>query len=135
MTMYHHASKLYNNRDYARNIRDDIISAKIYSGRTILIYVLFKYKDEYKWTLYDPKSKSLHKKSRDQLLDLLQCEENTELALVNADEIEELSYACIKEWCQENNANLDDVVRECAMYLKPAGKSNDYDDFESLARY
>ncbi|WP_375469093.1 helicase-related protein [uncultured Nostoc sp.] len=39
---YHHVSKLYNNRDYARNIRDDIISAKIYSGRTILIYVLFK---------------------------------------------------------------------------------------------
>lgn len=132
---YHHASKLYNNRDYARNIRDDIISAKIYSGLTILIYVLFKYKDEYKWTFYNPKSKSLQNKSRNQLLDLLQCEQNTELAIVNADEIEELSYACIKEWCKQNDADLDDVVRECAMYLKPARKSNNYDDFESLARY
>ncbi|MEH1942373.1 MAG: helicase-related protein [Nostoc sp.] len=129
---YHHASKLYNNRDYARNIRDDIISAKIYSGRTILIYVLFKHKDEYKWAVYEPKSKSLRNILRNQLLDLLECEEHTERALVNADEIEELSYACIKEWSKQNNANLDDVVRECAMYLKPAHQP---DDVESLARY
>ncbi|WP_334824260.1 hypothetical protein [Nostoc sp.] len=97
-----------------------------------MIYVLFKYKDEYKWTLYDPKSKSLRNILRNQLVDLLQCEENTERALVNADEIEELSYACIKEWSKQNNANLDDVVRECAMYLKPAHQP---DDVESLARY
>ncbi|MEH1771437.1 C-terminal helicase domain-containing protein, partial [Nostoc sp.] len=129
---YHHASKLYNNRDYARNIRDDIISAKIYSGRTILIYVLFKHEDEYKWAVYEPKSKSLRNILRNQLLDLLECEEHTERALVNADEIEELSYACIKEWSKQNNANLDDVVRECAMYLKPAHQP---DDVESLARY
>ncbi|MDZ8053578.1 MAG: helicase-related protein [Aulosira sp. ZfuVER01] len=129
---YHHASKLYNNRDYARKIRDDIISAKIYSGRTILIYVLFKHEDEYKWAVYEPKSKSLRNISRNQLLDWLECKEHTELALVNTDEIEELSYACIKEWSKQNNANLDDIVRECAMYLKP---SHQTDDVESLARY
>lgn len=132
---YLHASKLYNNRDYARKISDDIISAKIYSGRIILIYVLFKHEDKYKWAVYEPKPKILRNISRDQLLDWLRCEENTERAFVNADEIEELSYACIKEWCKQNNANLDDVVRECAIYLKPKPKSNDYDDFESLARY
>lgn len=70
--------------------------------------------------------------SRDQLLNFLECEEHTELALVNADEIEELSYACIKEWSKQNNANLDELVRECAIYLKPAHQS---DDVESLARY
>lgn len=129
---YHHASKLYSNRDYARKIRDDIISAKIYSGRTILIYVLFKYENEYKWAVFEPKLKSLRNISRNQLLDWLRCEKNTERALVNADEIEELSYACIKKWCKQNDASLDDVVRECAIYLKPA---NEIDDFESLARY
>lgn len=97
-----------------------------------MIYVLFKYENEYKWAVYEPKLKSLRNISRNQLLDWLRCEENTERALVNADEIEELSYACIKKWCKQNDASLDDVVRECAIYLKLA---NEIDNFESLARY
>jgi superfamily II DNA or RNA helicase len=129
---YQHASRLYNNRDYARKVRDDVISAKTYPGRTIMIYVLFKHNDEHKWAIYEHNSKTLKKVSRNQLLDWLQCDENTERALVNADAIEDLSHTCLKEWCKQYHFNLEDVVRECAIYLKPAHQP---DTLESLARY
>lgn len=116
---YKHTAQLQLNRDYAKTINSDIISAKTYSGKTPLIYVLLKHNDEYYWPVYDPKLQQLRTPKPVRLLDLIVSTENTETALVDPTEIEELSDACIRAWCAEYGVSEQEIIRECALYLKP----------------
>lgn len=121
---FQHSSKLQENRKYALNIPDDIISVKSYSGRQVLIYVLMKHKGKYFWSVYDADARSLLKITPVQLLDLIQCEAETEraLALVDAHLIEDLSTQCLQIWCRNNQVNPNEVLRICTLYLKPNQK-------------
>lgn len=121
---YKHTAQLQLNRDYAKTISNDIISAKTYSGDTPLIYVLLKHNDEYYWPVYDPKLQQLRTPKPVRLLDLIVSTENTETALVDPNEIEELSDACIRAWCAEHGVSEQEVIRECALYLKPESEDD-----------
>lgn len=121
---YKHTAQLQLNRDYASNINSDIISAKSYKGQNPLIYVLLKYKDQYNWSVYNPKSKQLESLSDVQLLDLIACCENTEPALVDPNEVEALSDVCIQTWCAKHNVSELEVIRECTLYLKPESEGD-----------
>lgn len=119
---FQHSSKLQENREYALNIPDDIISVKSYSGRQVLIYVLMKYQSKYYWSVYDADARTLLKLTGVQLLDLIQCKAETERALVDVHLIEDLSDQCIQAWCSGNDINPKEVVRICALYLEPNQK-------------
>jgi hypothetical protein len=117
-----HSSKLQENREYALNIPDDIISAKSYSGRQVLVYVLIKHQTKYYWSVYDADAQTLLKLTAVQLLELIQSEADTEQVLVDNCLIEDLCDRCIQAWCSSNNVNPNEVVRICALYLKPSQK-------------
>lgn len=121
---YKHTAQLQLHRGYTSNINSDIISAKNYPGSHPLIYVLLKHNDKYHWLVYEPKSKQLRSPTVVKLLDLIACDENTETALVDPEEIESLSDDCINAWCCENNIPEHEVIRECALYLKPLGEED-----------
>lgn len=119
---FQHSSKLQENREYALNIPDDIISAKSYPGRQVLLYVLMKYQGKYHWSVYDADARTLLKLTAVQLLELIQCTTETECALVDVHVVEDLSNDCIQLWCSENNVNPEEIVRVCTLYLKPSQK-------------
>ncbi|WP_138504574.1 helicase-related protein [Nostoc sp. PA-18-2419] len=126
---YKHTAQLQLHRGYASNINNDIISAKTYPGSHPLIYVLLKHNDKYYWSVYEPKSKRLRSPTVVKLLDLIACNENTETALVDPEEIEALSDDCINAWCKENDVSEQEVIRECALYLKPLDEGNTVSDW------
>ncbi|MBD2732243.1 DEAD/DEAH box helicase family protein [Nostoc sp. FACHB-892] len=121
---YKHTAQLQLNRDYAENINSDIISAKTYPGQNPLIYVLLKYNGKYNWSVYNPKLKQLVLLTDVQLLDLIACCENTSSALVDPDEVEALSDICIRAWCAKHGISEQEVIRECALYLKPESEKD-----------
>jgi len=116
---YKHTAQLQLNRDYAKNINVDIISAKTYKGNDPLIYVLLQYNGKYNWSVYNLQSKQLVPLTDVQLLDLIACCENTEPAFVDPNEVEELSDICINAWCAKHGVPTQEIIRECALYLKP----------------
>jgi hypothetical protein len=81
--------------------------------------VLIKHKGRYHWPVYNPTTGHLEPKTDVQALDLIACTEDTETALVDLDEVDRLSDVCIRVWCGQHGADAGDVVRICALYLKP----------------
>lgn len=116
---YKHTANLQANRNYAEAIPDDIISAKLYPGKHHLVYVLLKYREKYYWPVYNIKADKLEKLTDTALLGILACHQNDEPAYVPEDVIEEASNLCVQKWCQRNKAEVNEVVRDCALYLKP----------------
>jgi len=116
---FQHTAKLQDNREYAQSIPSDIISAKTYSERNAKIYVLLKHNDLYRGLFYDPKTKKLEEPTVVKLLNLLECNEDTEIALVDYELVEELTDTCIQAWCNQEGVDPEDVTRECALYFKP----------------
>jgi hypothetical protein len=121
---YKHTAKLQLNRDYASLIASDIISAKTYAGSSPLLYVLLKYNDKYHVLLYDPKTETVRAPEPEKILDLIECTPDTEVAWVEPDFIEELSDACLRTWCAQQNVGEEEIIRECALYLKPESKED-----------
>jgi hypothetical protein len=138
---YQHASKLHEHRNRARKIPDDIVSAKTYSGKTVLIYVLLKYNNKFYWAIYEPQTKSLHEISRSQLLAWLKCEPNSDSAIVSdnriidIDSIERFSNQCVKAWCNQQKFNLDDVFRVCTAYLIPEKMHDELENWLKLNKF
>lgn len=126
---YQHTAKLQLNRDYAKSIPSDIISAKTYGENIPSIYVLLNYNDKYHGLVYNPKNKQPREPDVVKLLDLIACTENTETALVDYDQVEELSNACIQAWCDKEGVKPEDVVRECTLYLKPEQEGDNIKDW------
>jgi len=116
---FQHTAKLQNNREYAESIPSDIISAKTYSERNPKIYVLLKHNGLYRGLFYDPKTKKLEEPTVVKLLKLLECSEDTEIALVDYELVEQLTDTCIQVWCNQEGVDPEDVTRECALYFKP----------------
>jgi superfamily II DNA or RNA helicase len=121
---YKHTAKLQLNRDYASLIANDIISAKTYGGKSPLLYVLLKYNDKYHVLLYDPKTETVRSPDPEKILDLIECTPDTEKPWVEADVIEELSDACLRIWCAQHNVGEQEIIRECALYLKPENEED-----------
>ena len=109
-----------------------MVSALNYSGESILIYILLKHKDDYKILLYDQQKENLRSPSPEHILDLIECTPETEVALVEADLLEELADIVIRKWCQQNQISEEEVSRECTLYLKPKDSEN---SIKKLLRY
>lgn len=127
-----HITELRQNQQRADAIPDDISSALAYRGDDHLIYLLLRHGRRYYWTLYEIETKTLRSVQEDELLDLIQCPEDTPPAAVPADTIEEHAQHCRNLWL-ESNPELphEDVERICALYLLP---SNDDTSLEPLVR-
>jgi len=127
---YQHTAKLQMNRQYALNIADDIVSARTYSEKTPSIYVLLLYNKVYHGVFYNPLKGELREPPMiEKILEVIACDEETEIASVDYDAVEELSHSCIQAWCEKNNVKPKDVERICALYLKPEKAE---DSLESL---
>ena len=79
-----------------------MVSALNYSGEYILIYIILKHNDDYKIVLYDGQKHNLRSPSPEYILNLIECTSETEVALVEADLVEELADIAIKKWCDQN---------------------------------
>ena len=121
---YQHAHKLHPHRKYATGLRDDLTSALVYSGDTTLIYVLLRHHNQPHLLLYDPKLKKLYSLDLEQILHLIECDSSTQPALVDGNAIEQLSDLCINLWCEENQVDPEEVIRECTLYLKPKNEDD-----------
>jgi superfamily II DNA/RNA helicase len=129
---YQYTRKLHFHRDYAETLESDLVSALNYSGESILIYIILKHKDDYKILLYDRQKDHLRSPSPEHILDLIECTPETEVALVEADLLEELADIVIRKWCHQNQIYEEDVSRECTLYLKPKDSEN---SLRKLLRY
>lgn len=129
---YQHTRKLHSYRDYAESLESDLVSALNYSGESILVYILLKHKDDYKILLYDRQKENLRSPSPESILNLIECTPETEVALVEADIVEELADIAIKKWCSQNQISEEEVSRECTLYLKPNDSEN---SLKKLLRY
>ncbi|MEQ9001683.1 MAG: helicase-related protein [Coleofasciculus sp. B1-GNL1-01] len=126
---YQHTAKLQLNRNYAKNIPSDIVSAKIYSESDPSIYVLLNYQGKYHGLVYEPKTQQLREPTVVKLLDIIACTEDTETAWIDFDKVEKLSDACINKWCDKEGINPEEIVRECTLYLKPAQENDTVKDW------
>jgi hypothetical protein len=116
---YQHTAKLQLNRDYAISLGSDLISAKIYSEKNPLLYMLLFYNQKYYGIFYNPVTKKITEPEIIKILSTISCEENIPIAHVHYDVIENLSNTCLEKWCSQNNILPDDVERVCSLYLKP----------------
>ena len=109
-----------------------MVSALNYSGEYILIYITLKQNNDYKILLYDGQKDNLRSPSPEYILNLIECTPETEVALVEADLVEELADMAIKKWCDQNQISEEEVTRECTLYLKPNDSEN---SIKKLLRY
>lgn len=121
-----HKAKLQFNREYAKNISSDITSAKTYLGKDPLIFILFGYEDQYDWLLYNCKTQKISKPDIVQIFNLIACDEDAETALVDSNQVEELTTTCLQTWCDTNGVNSENVTRECTLYLKPDSEADTF---------
>ena len=126
---YQHTAKLQLNRDYAEMIPDDIISARYFSKKVPCVYVLLFHNQTYYTVLYYPKNQQIVEPNLVQLLDLIDCDEQTETALVESEHIEILSNQAIEIWCNQKKILPEEVERICTLYLQPEN------DKKSLKEY
>jgi hypothetical protein len=128
---YKHTTELHNYREYAEKLGTDISSALVYTESRVQLYLLLKHHDQYHPLLYDPIKQIISAPSSEKLLDLIRCSPQTEIAIVDPLQIENLSNECIRRWCLQNSFSEEDVIRECALYLKP---EKDKDLIDSLLK-
>lgn len=122
---YQHTAKLQANRDYASTLAFDLSSAKVYPGKTHLLYMLVVHKEQYRRLLYEPLINELTEPDLVTVLNLIECEPSTPIAAVDYELVEELSNACLRLFCTRNNISDIDVERVCCLYLKPDTEDDD----------
>ena len=122
---YQHTANLQLHRDYAIKLINDLVSAKTYAEKHPAIYVLLQYQDQYYGLIYTPHNQEIRKPETVKLLDILQCEPSTATAAIDPNEIELLADECIRVWCDRNQVNPEQILRECTMYLVPGDTTQD----------
>ncbi|MBK8433403.1 MAG: hypothetical protein IPL28_19900 [Chloroflexi bacterium] len=131
-----HISLLKKYREIAKQIPDDISSAKVYHGTIPYLFLLLKYKGVFEWALYDINQQALTIVMEDTLLEWLQCDPDTEVASVNADFLEEQAQICRHLWIEEQGlvaSQADEVERIAALYLVPENQARTMSEMLSYA--
>jgi superfamily II DNA or RNA helicase len=126
---YQHTQKLHSHREYAQNLDSDLVSALTYSGESVLLYLLLKHQEEYYILLYDPEKEEIRSPKPEYLLSLIACTRETEVAMVDVEQVEALSNAGIRAWCQQQSFPEEEVIRECTLYLKPESAGDEFKDW------
>ncbi len=118
---YYHTAKLQQNRDRAERLSSDLVSAKIGPVSTPKIYVLLLHQGKYNPILCNISNGNLEFQSlsENEILDLIACDRQTEIARSEFDEVDRLGNACIELWCSSNSIPPEEVERICTLYIKP----------------
>lgn len=122
---YQHTAQLQLYRDYAVSLPNDLVSAKAYAEKHPAIYLLIQHHNQYHGLIYTPHNRQIRQPETVKLLDILQCEPTTATAAIDPDEVEALADECIQVWCDRNQVESEEVLRECAMYLCPEKTQQD----------
>lgn len=127
--IFHHTAVLVKFREQAKEIPDDILSAKTYEGDFPMFYTLLNHNEKYVWVLFDVKHKRILDRKKDiDLLNLIHVEENTPIAAIDPIVIEKIADKCINKWCIQSGIKEDEVLRICSMLMVPY----EMDDFNKL---
>lgn len=117
-----HIAELKRYEDTAGALPDDLTSVRHYTRSEHLIYLLLRHNGTYYPVVYGIKDKRKRDIKEDELLDLLQCDHNTPVALVDADIVERHAQASKRAWIKSQGIPSEDQVeRICALYLLPEG--------------
>ena len=115
-----HITTLQKHKTRAESLPDDISSAMVYPGDKLLIFLLLKVYDRPETVLFDVRADRLVSKKEDELLNMISCKENTPLADVDPDYLEQLAQRARKYWVNKTYPTDDfEVSRICVLYLIP----------------
>ena len=106
-------------RRRAENLDDFLLSARLYPEAKHRIVVLVQYLSSQQLICYDIKRQQLEEKTDLELLDWLACDDAESKAPVAAAAVEHAANAAVRQWCQENQADLEAVNKRSAIYLLP----------------
>lgn len=124
-----HVSRYERHKAEAQHLPSDIVSAKLYDGSIPLIYVLLRHADQAYWVVYDLERKRLIRYTEYGLLNLIEADPAELPAFVDMETVEAASDECLRAWHkQHEEISLDEVVRECALYLKPVTNEDHVSD-------
>jgi superfamily II DNA or RNA helicase len=124
-----HMAVLEHNREEAKSIPDDIISALSADIEKPILFLLLQCNSQHHLVIYDIERQSFFAWKQTDILDLMACVPNTVKALVERHEIEHLANQCIKLWCKMKAIEPDEIMRLCTLYIKPHSSSDDFQDF------
>lgn len=122
-SIFRHTAVLEQYRQDAKAVPDDIVSAMEYQGEHPFLYLLLKYNERYYWPVYDIQRKRVLTWPDVTLLNRIECRPDTPPAGVDPNIVEKWSDMCILAWCDEHHYKADQVIRICALYLHPTGKT------------
>jgi len=123
---YRHTAQLQLNREYARSLPDDLVSAKTYPGKKPSLYLLLLHDGEYRGLFYDPDTGRVTEPQIVATFNEIACEAETPTANVDYDWVETMGDRCVGRWCEDNGVSPDAVERICTLYLKPEGDDGDF---------
>ena len=127
-TYYQHLNNLHFYREDAQNLPSDLVSALNYSGEYTQVYILLLHKDEYFILLYNVDKQTITSLSVEKLLNTIECDSQTETAIIDRDTIEKFANIAIKKWCEKKQIVTEQVYRECTLYLNPQDNQNSVKD-------
>ena len=124
-----HMAVLEHNREEAKNIPDDIISALSVDIEKPILFLLLQQDSEHHLVIYDIEHQSFFAWKQTEILDLIACSQTDVKALVERSHIEHVANQCIELWCKTKSIEPEVVKRLCCLYLKPKLSSDDFRDF------
>lgn len=118
-----HLTVFRRNERYAKIIPNDISSALAVTGiKTPHLYVLLDYNKKPHWMICELQSQKIVDLKEDELLNWIQCSEETSCALIKPNDIEEYRRACIELWCRFKGIDKIEqskVQHICTLFLVP----------------
>lgn len=114
-----HTRKLHQHRKYAQSLPSDLRSALLYGGSVALLFLLLSVDGEYQTLLFNCESKAFQFHTPESLLNMIECQQETPVAMLDPDVIEELSHEAIQMYCIQEGVDEHTILRECVLYLQP----------------
>ncbi|BAW97968.1 hypothetical protein NIES970_29310 (plasmid) [[Synechococcus] sp. NIES-970] len=114
-----HTRKLHQHRKYTQSLPSDLRSALLYKGRVALLFLLLSVDGEYQTLLFNPESKEFQSHTPESLLNIIECQQETPVAMLHPNVVEELSDEAIQKYCIQKKIDENIIIRECVLYLQP----------------
>lgn len=112
-------------KERAKNLNDNISSARYYPGSDTLVYALVfdGSAKRYIPILFSKSAKDFVEKEETDLLDLLECDDAISPALIKANEVEKVVNYVIRKWCRTHDKEIGSMRKVCSMVLTPKGRN------------
>jgi hypothetical protein len=116
-----HLVVLEQNRRHARELRAPLHSAKAYSGRDERLVAVVQVAGEAWIVVYNLRYQQIEELDELEAISLLACAAGCQPAPVTFERVESIANAAIVAWAESRNLPLANVVKVCAVLLKPVG--------------